>query len=113
MGFVRGETLHQLLEVIAGEAPVEGLGDAAPVALEGVEGARDLGEVLEVVGLEELALHDGEVDLDLVEPARMQRQVDEDEVPPAPLEPLDRALAAVRGAVVDDPEDPARGGVWL
>ena len=41
MGFVHGETLHQLLEVLAGEALVEGLGDAVPVALEGVKGARE------------------------------------------------------------------------
>ena len=73
----------------------------------------DVGDVGEVVRLEHLALDDREVDLDLVEPAGVQRQVDEDEVRPAPLEPLDRALAAVRGAVVDDPEDAAGGGVGL
>src|SRR6266498_3868481 len=53
------------------------------------------------------------VDLDLVEPAGVHRQMDEDEVGPAPLEPLDRLAAAVGGAVVDDPEDAARGGVGL
>jgi len=42
------------------------------------------------------------VDLDLVEPAGVYRQVDEDEVRPAPLEAVDGFLAAVRGAVVDD-----------
>src|SRR6266540_4773202 len=53
------------------------------------------------------------VDLDLVEPAGVYRQVDEDEVRPAPLEAVDGFLAAVGGAVVDDPEDAARGGVRL
>ncbi len=61
----------------------------------------------------QFALDDREVDLDLVEPAGVHRQVDEDEVGPAPLEPLDRLTAAVGGAVVDDPEDAARGGVGL
>ena len=53
------------------------------------------------------------VDLDLVEPAGVDGQVDEDQVAPAALEPVDRALAAVVGAVVDDPEDAPRGGVGL
>ena len=53
------------------------------------------------------------VDLDLVEPAGVYRQVDEDEVRPAPLEAVDGFLAAVGGAVVDDPEDAAGGGVGL
>src|SRR6266542_1090515 len=49
-----------------------------------------------------------------VKPGMAQRgQVDEDQVAPAPLQPLDRALAAVVGAVVDDPEDAPRGGVGL
>jgi hypothetical protein len=39
--------------------------------------------------------------------------VDEDEVRPAALEPLDGLLAAVRGAVVDDPEDALGGGIGL
>ena len=43
----------------------------------------------------------------------MDGQVDEDEVAPAALEPVDRALAAVVGAVVDDPEDAPGGGVGL
>jgi hypothetical protein len=83
------------------------------VVLEGVEGERDLADRLEVVRFEHLSLHDREVDLDLVEPARVQGQVDEDEVRPAALEPLDRAATAVRGAVVDDSEDLGRRGVGL
>ena len=40
----------------------------------------DGGEVGEVVGREDLALDDAEVGLDLVEPAGMDRRVDEDDV---------------------------------
>ena len=49
-------------------------------------------------------MHDGEVDLGLVEPAGVDRGVHEDQVRPGALEAVDRALAAVRGAVVDDHE---------
>ena len=71
------EPLHQLGKVVAGEVPLEGLGDLVPVVLELVEGAREHGEVLEGVGLEQLALEDREEDLHLVEPARVHGQVDE------------------------------------
>ena len=49
-------------------------------AVEGEQTRLDGGEVGEVVGREHLALHDGEVDLDLVEPGGMGRQMDEDQV---------------------------------
>ena len=61
-------------------------------------------EVGEVVGREDFALDDREVDLGLVEPAGVDRGVDEDQVRPCALEAVDRCLAAVRGAVVDDHE---------
>src|SRR5580765_7048298 len=44
-----------------------------------------------------------------VQPTGVDWQVDEGEVRVAALKPLDRALAAIGGAVVDDPED-APGG---
>ena len=44
---------------------------------------------------------DGEVDLTLVDPAGVNGGVDEDQVRPGALEAIDRALSAVRGAVVD------------
>ena len=42
-----------------------------------------------VVGRPGLSLEDGEVDLDLVEPAGVDGQVDQAQVGPAALEPLD------------------------
>ena len=69
------EAFEQGGEVVAGEVPLEGFGDLVLVALEDVEGARDLWEVGEVVGLEHLALNDREEDLDLVEPAGVHGQV--------------------------------------
>ena len=72
------------------------------VALELVQGPRDLRGALEVVGVEQLALDDRVVDLDLVEPAGVDWQVDEGQGGPAALKALDRRLPAVVGAVVND-----------
>jgi hypothetical protein len=55
----------------------------------------------------------GEVDLDLVQPRRVDGQVDQAQVAPHALQPLDGCLAAVGGAVVDDPEHPLGGGIGL
>jgi hypothetical protein len=80
---VVGEAEDELVQVGAREAPVEGFGDLVVVALELVQGAGEVSEVVEVVGCEQFALDDREGDLDLVEPTGVQRQVDEGEVSPA------------------------------
>ena len=58
---------QELVEVGAGELPVEWPGGGVVVLLESEDLGGELAEVLEVVGGEELALEDGEVDL--VDPA--------------------------------------------
>jgi hypothetical protein len=88
----------------------------AILGIAGLEGEQPLGELLqgaEIVGGERLALHDREVELDLVEPGGVDRQVDQAQVLVGALQPVDRGLAGVGGAVVDDPEDPAGRGVGL
>ena len=72
-----------------------------------------LGQIGEVVGVQDLALHDREVDLDLVQPGGVDGQVDQREVLLSALQPVDQGLAAVRGAVVDHPQHPAGRGVRL
>jgi hypothetical protein len=99
------------VEVVAGELPLERLGDLLVVTAEAEQPLLEGGEFLEVVGLEDLALHDREVDLGLVEPGGVDRGVDHDEVGPGALEAVDRAPAAVGGAVVDDQEDALGLGV--
>jgi len=49
----------------------------------------------EVVGSEDRSLHDGEVDLDLVQPAGVHGCMDDDEARILLLEPLNRACAAM------------------
>jgi len=56
------------VEVVAGELPSEGRGDLFVAAAEGQELRLERVEVGEVVGGDDFALDDGEVDLGLVEP---------------------------------------------
>ena len=60
-----------LVEVDAGVSPAERFGGAVVAILECCQALLDSGEVGEVVGGEHFPLHDGEVDLDLVEPGGM------------------------------------------
>ncbi len=101
------------IEVLAGEAPVEGDGGVVVQRLEGQQPALDGGQVREGVRGEDLALDDGEVDLDLVEPRRMDGQVHQDEGRVLRPEPLAGGLAAMAAAVIHDPEDPWRGAIRL
>ena len=100
-------------KVAPSEGPPKGLGDALVALLESEQAVLELGQRTEVVRSQNLALDDREVDLDLVEPARMDRGVNQDEVGPAAAEALGGFGATVRGAVVDDPEDAARPPVRL
>src|ERR1700730_18918162 len=65
----------------------------------------ELGQGREVIRGERLSLHDGEVNLDLVEPTGVNRCVHQDDVSPLRVKALDSFLAAMRRAVVHDPED--------
>jgi hypothetical protein len=60
--------VEQVGEILTGELPLEGLSNLLVAALEVDEAALDLRGVWEVVRGEHLAVDDGEIDLDLVEP---------------------------------------------
>src|SRR5512132_4482569 len=107
------ESAKKPVEVGLGVAPVERRRRLLVAALEGQQASFDLVQVGEVVGRQHFALHDREVDLDLVQPRRVHRQVDQAQVPPAAFQPVDRGLAAVGAAIVDDPEHPLGRGVGL
>ena len=72
-----GQSVEVGVEVCLGVAPVERAGGGVVSGLEGKQPVFESGEVSEVGGLDDLALHDGEVDLDLVQPGRVDREVDE------------------------------------
>ncbi len=99
----------QCAEVLAAELPLERASNGAVVILEAQQAVFDFSQGVEVVGREYLALEDGAVHLDLIEPAGVHRSVHRDDRGPASLQAPDARLTAVRGAVVHDPEH-ARGG---
>jgi len=68
------------VKVVAREGPLKGPGERLVVALAVVESLGESGERGEVVRGEYLALEDGEVDLDLIEPTGMDGPVDQDQV---------------------------------
>jgi hypothetical protein len=65
----------------------------------------ECGEAGKVVGREDLALEDGEIGLDLVEPIGVDRSVDENDVVPFGAQPSGGAPPTVRRAIVNDPEN--------
>jgi hypothetical protein len=105
------ELCHQVGKVGAGKFPLEGSCQALVVILKSEETILDLGEGGEVVGGEDLPLDDGEVNFDLIEPTGVDRSMDQDEVGVGFLEALEGSLPAMAGAVIHDPEHPARVAV--
>ena len=115
-----GETIGFLLEldkqavkIVAGEGPLEGLSGFLIALLEAGDLTFESGRRGEVVGIEDLALDDREIDLDLIEPAGMHRGVDENYIWPFGPQTIGGASAAMRGAVVGNPEYAAGGSVRL
>src|SRR3990172_5180252 len=99
------ELVEDVGEVVARKLPAEGAGDGFVSALKRKESLWDFAQIGEVVGRENLPLHDRKVDLDLVEPAGVDGQMHQDEfgvVPVSVSQPLDGTLPAVGGPVVDD-----------
>lgn len=78
----------QLAQVLPIELPFKRLGCRFPVILKVKEPFGESVEVWEVVRCQNLPLDNGEVDLDLVQPAGMDGSVNEDEVWVATLQAL-------------------------
>ena len=98
------ESMYELVEVAARELPLERLGDHLVMPFEESKSVGQHFKGVEIVWREHLALDDGEVDLDLVEPTRMDGTMNHPEVGVAPLQALHTALTTVGGAIVHDPE---------
>jgi hypothetical protein len=102
------ELIGHACEIGARESPVERRADRLVIGLETQQALLDLLQAREIVGCERLALDDGEVDLDLIEPTRVHRAMDGHQVGEGSGEPLDAGLPTMRRAVVEDPEHAAR-----
>jgi hypothetical protein len=70
------------------------------VALEGKKTLFEFGQRREIVGREDLPLHDREIDFDLIEPTGVDRSVDEDGIGPLVAQTVGGFLAAMSGGVV-------------
>jgi len=66
LGFVAGEFVKEVLQIVPRELPFEGLGDRFVVRLEGQQPLFQGSQVREVIGCQHLSLDDREVDLDLI-----------------------------------------------
>ena len=101
------DLLEEFEKILTGKLPVEGLGNGFPIGLEVEEPLSDRGEVRKVVGGKDLPLDDREVDFDLIEPTGVHRGMDQQQARVLCLQARNRPLAAMSGAVVDNPEDAA------
>src|SRR5205809_345172 len=89
----------------AGEiSALEGLGCVDVTVLKAAQAIVDGRERWEVVGREDFALADREVDLDLVQPAGVDWRVHEPNLGPLGLEPRAGALTTMGRGVVHDPK---------
>jgi len=102
----RGTELDEELgEILTGELPLEGPRRSLPVILKIQEAFGDGIEMRKIVGREDLALDDGEVDFDLVEPTGMDGGMHERQAGVEMAKTLNGSGATMRRAVVHDPED--------
>ena len=63
--------MQELMEVFSSKFPLEGLGNGFVVALESFQTVRQRFQVWKIIRREDLALDNGEVNLDLIEPTGM------------------------------------------
>jgi hypothetical protein len=72
----RSELIHELGQILARELPLEGPRGCFPVVLKIKQSFGQAFKVCEIVGVQDLALHYGEIDFDLVEPTGVDGRVD-------------------------------------
>ncbi len=93
---------EQTGQVAPREGPLEWSGQRLIVTLKRQDPGLHVGQGIEVVRRQDLALHDREVGLDLIEPTGMDGPVHEHQIRILPLESFHGARTAVRRTVVDD-----------
>ena len=104
-GFGLCQPNHEAPQVVPGVFPLEGLGTLLVTNLKGQDAILQFEDRLDVVGRKDLALQDGEVDLDLVEPAGVDRKENRLEAGPDSLKSDDGGIPAMHRAIVEDEED--------
>ena len=105
------EASEEFVQVGAGEGPLKWTGGLLVVVLEGQQALLESGEGGEVIGGEDLTLDDGEIDLNLVEPAGVDRGVDQHDRGPRGAQAVSGFFAPVGGTVIGNPEDAPRRAI--
>ena len=95
------------------EHPLEWGSDLLVAILEAKQAVFKFAQGCEVIRRQDLALHDGEVNFDLVQPTGVDRRVDRDQGGPLSAEAIHRLLPAMARPVVHNPKDPAGGTLRL
>lgn len=95
-------------KILAGEGPLKGNGDLLLAVWKSEQTLFHFWERGKVMGRKDLALHDGEVDFDLIPPTRVQGRVDQDHGRPLGAQSSGGFGAAGSRAVVQDPEKTRR-----
>jgi hypothetical protein len=93
------------------DEPPKRTGGLLVMVLEGQQALLEFGEGGEVIGREDLTLDDGEIDLNLVEPAGVDRGVDQHDRGPRRAQAVGSFFAAVGGTVICNPEDAPRRAI--
>lgn len=92
--------------MVSGELPLERLSEALVMTFELLQAPGESRQGGKVIGSKDLALDDGEIDFDLIEPAGVDRSMNQAQVGITLLQALNGSRAAVTGAVVNNPKDP-------
>ena len=96
--------LETVCEILPSETPGEGFVERGVALTEGMDSRSELVQRAAVIRSECLALDDRTVDLNLIEPAGMHWCMHNDDARVTLPKFVDRALATMGRAVVDNPE---------
>jgi len=110
---LRCQLRHEAGEVFTSKFPLKGTGHLLIMGLKADQPVANLLKAGEVIGGQDFPLDDREVDLNLVEPTRVNRRVDHHRVGPPTPKSIETGLASMGGPIVHDPEDPAGPTIGL
>jgi len=108
---MRPEFGDEYVKIATREGPFERLRGSLIAVLESHQTPPERTEVREVARCAQLTLDDGEVDLDLVQPAGVDRRMNQNGIRPFGSEAVSRPRPTVGGAIVGDNEHTARGTI--
>ena len=110
---MRPQLGDQCVKIMACESPFERLRGSLITGLESHLGPPERAEVWKIAGREQLALDNGEVDLDLVQPTGMDRCMNQNNIGSFGFEPVSSPPATMGRAIIGDQEHTVSGTIRL